>query len=235
MSLPLIPLGLLSQGGTLAFPTLRGTAVYAGSTFDLDHDITLPAGTTTGDLVVMFGYFGGTSGTETVNMVTPSGWDRIGHLDVGTAAELNVYWRIAAGPMSSVNIENAPGETAFFTYCNAYTFSKHSHKTGFAPAVSSIASQTTANPNPPELTLPGTWGGAPHTTWLSCVYRFNTPSNTTSAHSADYSNRITTGDGALRMMSARRNLIATAENPGAWTTSASAVAIPFTLAVRGPE
>lgn len=233
MSLPLIPLGLLGQGGTLAFPTLRATSNFIDNTVQNSHNVTLPSGTTTGDLVILFGYFGGLSGLDDVNVDTPSGWARIGHFDSGTAAEVNIYATIASGPLSSVTLTKQPSDDAFTAYTNGYSFSAHSHDMSFLPEVSSIGSQTTQFPDPPSLALPGDWGASPHVTWLSCVFRFLT--NTTSAVSAGYGDLVTTGDGATRMMSARRNLIATTEDPGAWTTSASAVAIPFTIGVRGPE
>jgi hypothetical protein len=234
MSLPLIPLGLLGQGGTLAFPTLRATENYIDTAFADDHDVDLPARTTTGDLVLMFGYFASLTGADTVDITVPSGWTRLALLDSGTAAEVAVYARIAAGPMSSVNLAKSGSGDAFTARTNSYSFSAHSHVfPSLLPEVSSISSQTTDSPNPPSLALPGTWGAAPHTTWLSCVFKFGT--NTTSAVSASYSNLVTTGDNANRMMSARRNLIATSENPGAWTTSASSAAFAFTIGVRGPE
>lgn len=226
---PLIyPTVFLGQGGTLAFPTLRATEAHNGG-----QTVSLPGTTVDGDLVVMFGYFAGSVGTDVIDVVTPSGWERLAHLDSGTAAEVNVYATIATGSLSSVALTPAPGTDNFSARCNAYSFSTHSHTGLFLPAVSSISSQTTANPDPPSLSLPGTWGAAPHTTWLSCVFKFLT--NTTSAVSAGYSDLVTTGDNATRMMSARRNLIATSEDPGAWTTSASTAAFAFTLAVRGPE
>jgi hypothetical protein len=231
---PLIyPTVFLGQGGTLAFPTLRATANYIENNVQNDHDVDLPAGTTTGDLVIMFGYFAGLSGLDTVNVNTPPGWTRIGHLDSGTAAEVNVYATVASGPLSSVTLTKPGAADAFSARTNSYSFSAHSHNGLFLPEISSIASQTTDNPDPPSLSLPGTWGGAPHTTWLSCVFKFLT--NTTSAVSAGYGSLVTTGDNATRMMSARRNLIATSEDPGAWTTSASSAAFAFTIGVRGPE
>lgn len=233
MSLPLITLGFIGQGGTTAFPTVRDTSVFKDTTFEFSHDVTIPSGTTTGDLVVVFGLFTGSGFGTGVTVETPAGWERFGFYEIGDFSDFCAFWRIADGPMSTVTIARQGSTDAFTAHCNAYTFSAHSANFGFDPVISSIELFTTASPNPPELAIPDEWGGAAHVTWLSCTYKGGT--NTTSAHSADYTDRITTGDNASRMMSARRNLIAVAEDPGAWTTSASAGAIPFTIAVRGPE
>lgn len=234
MSLPLIPLGLMGGGGTIDFPTLRSTAVYEDSTFQFSHDITLGAGTTTGDFVLIFGRFAANLGTGVIDFPAPSGWERFANQNFGTAAELNAYWTIASGPMSSVTITRASGLAAATARFNAYTFSKHSHKAGRPPVISAIPEQlSTASPNPPELTVPAEWGSSPHVTWLSCLYKFG--NSTTSSASSGYSNLIGTPDGDVRMASARQNIRAATEDPGAWTISAAHGGNPFCIAVRGPE
>lgn len=232
MSLPIIPLGLMG-GGTRAFPTLRAAATYREISAQNSHSVTLPSGTTTGDLVVVFGRFAALVANLTVEFPAPAGWTRFANEDWGTtAAELNAYWRIADGPMSSVTLARESGAMAAASaFCNAYSFSEHS---GVAPVISSIPQQlSTASPDPPSLSVPGTWGPSPHVTWLSCLYKFGT--STTTSPSSGYSDLIGTLDGAVRMASARRNLQATVEDPGPWTISAANGGNPFAIAVRGPE
>lgn len=224
--MPLIyPTAFFGGGGTIAFPTLRGTAIHDAGQF-----VDLPSGTSAGDLVVVIGYFFGIDGLAVINVETPAGWERIGHLNVITAAEVNVFATVATGDMSSVALSPAPGSDTFGARCNAYAFSKHS---GLAGCGVIAAQSSTASPDPPALTVPGEWGSNPHVTWLSCIYKFGT--STTSSTSPGYSNLIGTPDGTGRMASARRNLRATTEDPGAWSLSTASGGIPFTIAVRGPE
>ena len=224
--MPLIyPTAFFGGGGTIDFPTLRGTATHNGG-----QTVTLPSGTIAGDLVVMFGYFFGIDGLAVINVQTPADWERLGHIDISSSAELNVYVTRATGALSSVALTAAPGSDAFAAICNAYSFSKHSR----LAAVSSISMQlSTSSPNPPSLTVPGEWGSNAHVMWLSCLYKFG--ASTTNSASSGYSNLIGTTDGTARMASARLNSRATTEDPGAWSISAANGGIPFTIAVRGPE
>ena len=230
--MPLIyPTAFFGGGGTIAFPTLRGTATYRDTTYQNSHDVTLPAGTSAGDKVIVFGAFGGSGFGDGVTVATPSGWERFGYLRMNDFAEVIAFWRDAASSMSSVTIARQGSTDAFIAYCNAYSFSVHSD---FAPEITALAIQaSTASPNPPPLTVPGEWGSSPHATWLSCLYKFGT--STTNAVSAGYSNAIGTLDGGARMASASLNSRATTEDPGAWSISAANGGVPFTIAVRGPE
>lgn len=233
MSLPLIP--LLGQGGTIAFPTLRATSTYRDNTFQSSHNVTLPSGTTTGDLVILFGGFAASLGTQTVDVLTPSGWTKFGHTNiVDDSAEINAWWTIAPGALSSVTLSRDPSADTMTARCNAYTFSAHSHTVARPPVITSIPIQlSTTAPNPASLTVPALWGAEPHVTWITGLWKFGS-SNTSSAPSG-YGSTIGTTDGELRMASARRNAQAATEDAGAWTLSSNTGGMPFTIAVRGPE
>lgn len=226
--MPLIfPTVFLGQGGTTGFPVVRSTSATSVDTFANTHSIALPAGIQAGDLLVMHYTCFGISQTTTIPMTVPAGWDSLALWSQFQGVRGRVIYRIATGGETTVGI-NTTGNASVYSQ-NCYCFSAYS-KLPVMTAFPSLAS--TASPNSAALTVPGDWGTA-HACFISSVYKAG--SYSINSNPSGYGDLVSAMANSEKTFSARRNVVAVSEDPGAWSTSAATNALPITIAVRGPE
>jgi hypothetical protein len=231
MSLPLIPLGLLS-GGTTAFPTLRSTSNDAPGSFGTSHSVNLPADIQDGDLVILGIIARATNlGLSAINV--PTDWDSLAYDTSTGTAFCRVLYIIASGAISSVNIVTPGQSTALTT--NGYCFSAYS----LLPVASTYANDTSANPNSPSLATPGAWGGEPHKMCISLMHLMGNVS--ASVMPSGYGDQVSSSSSNNnRTYSARRTVQSSlSEDPGAWTIAGTSPSTQYwratTIGIRGPE
>lgn len=228
--MPLVyPTVFFSLGGTTGFPVIRGTSANSTNTFDTSHAIDLPAGVQAGDLLIVDYTAAAVDALDTVTLNVPGGWTSLDYHTQFIFNRRRVIWRIASAAHTSVTVTT--GNSSTYS-ANCYAFSQYSKTPAMTPFPNFA---TTANPDSAPLSVPADWGGAPHCCFISSVYKGGA-GYSIDALPSGYGDLLgTTAAFSTRSFSARRNVQAATEDPGAWATSASTGAVPVTIAVRGPE
>lgn len=205
----------------MAYPqTAAPTA--STSTGVTSHPVTMPATVNAGDLLIVL--FGSLSRV----ISAPGGWNLL-----STAAnnyELNVYYKIAAGTEGGTS----PAWTSTIANNTSHQVYRITAWHGTTPPeVGTSALGNSANPNPPTLTP--SWGSA-ETLWLAVSSGGYNGSPTISSYPTNYLNGVATvGGGGSQVSllgSARRELTATSDDPGTFTTSGAAEWVAQTVAIR---
>lgn len=189
----------------------------------------LPASIAAGNLLLIHGAAAQGTGARTVS--TPAGWASLFN-DVGQTNLRRIwcFYKVAAGSEgASVNI--SANDTAFWSGVS-YQIAGFQ---GVPIAAAALANATTANPDPPALTI--TWGSASGSLVLAICSDDVSPTTAVVAPSG-YSNLISgrNVNGAAiwtRSSSAMRLVLGTSEDPGTFTIPASGPASAHTLAIRG--
>lgn len=210
----------------MAFPTVQTVGRGGGVTSGGVYTATMPTGIQSGDrLVAMVGF---ERVATTISVTTPSGW-RLIATDLFTSGGISArLW------MADRDADGTEGSTLSITTdadsgaSQIYRITGHDAATPTEGATGAGGNNST--PNPPAVTP--SWGAA-DTLWFAVHARRGT--TTVSAYPTSYTNGIndTSGTGnPAQVASARRELNASSEDPGAFTLSGTARNVPGTVAVR---
>ena len=205
--------------------TQNGLSVSSGS----DISVTLPSGVTSGDLVVVVVAVDGGSSTSVAFGTLSNGWAKTTN-EATSGVAGGVFWKYADGT-DALDIPFTASGSEIFSYV-AYRITG-AHGTTDPEIVNLGSSSTSANPDPPNLSLSGwstedtLWMAASthdHGQWFVSTWPTNYSSNQYTAR-----NNLTTG---ATTAVATRELAASSENPNAFTITASDTWIAWTIAVR---
>lgn len=222
----MIPVDLPQQASGNGYPSVVSTAssqktVTSGNT----HNVALPDGIQSGDLVMVFWADANTVGTA---MTVPPGWTVL-YNTTWPSSNLRhtALYRIADGSEGTNLSVTAGNERSAHT---AYRIAAGSYQG--IPATTGAATGTSINPDPGNLT---SGFGAVPTLWIAAAHITGAPSNNIPA---SYTNGVhgysgSTGVDHVRMTTAIRYTSAASENPGAFTLDASRSWSAFTVALRG--
>ncbi len=193
------------------FPQVKSTNTSTSPDSSTTHTVSLPSGIETGDLILLFMAIDNSSTTVT----WPSGWTQLANNASGSN-RISIAYKVATSAGgSSVNVTTSNQQPS------AHQTVRISGFTG-TPAISSVASGTSSSLDTPNLD-PSAWGTA-KTLWFSVTARNSGSSRPTSVYPTNYTNGVTvhiddptSGTDGATLSTARRELEASSENPGAFT------------------
>jgi hypothetical protein len=222
----MIPVDLPQQASGNGYPSVVGSAssqktVTAGST----HNVALPSGIQSGDLVMVFWADANTVGTA---MTVPAGWTILYNTTWPSSNARHIaLYRVADGSEGTILAVTAGLERSAHT---AYRIAAGSYQG--IPTATGAATGTSINPDPGSLT---SGFGAVPTLWIAAAHVTGAPSNNIPASYTNAAQGYTgnTGIEHARMTTAARYTSAASENPGVFTLDASRSWSAFTIAVRG--
>jgi hypothetical protein len=217
----------------MAFPQVAGTSTGTGAS-GAGMLITLPAGVTAGDRLVVIAGWDLTIGDAATMGLTGSGWSKRRE-DLSSANIAAVYEKVADGNDALTVTLSGNGAAELGSYLALRI-------TGHDPAApvevasqnhNDVAGTTTATPTPPGLTP--SWG-ADDTLWIAAA-AWDNASRSLSAYPVSYVSNLTYADGgaqsaAVGVAAATRELNAATETPGAFTLTAVEQWSAFTIAVK---
>jgi CheY-like chemotaxis protein len=195
----------ISIGGP--FPAVQATNTSGETTDTTSHTVSMPANINAGDLLIVFF---SCDGVETVTWPTGDGWASIFH-DTNLMT-LDIGYKIADGT-EGATITVTTGTTEQSAHIS-YRITGHDKSQ--APEVSTGATGNSTAPNPDSLTPTG---GAKDYLWIAV--EGNNNASAASAYPSNYTNGQTNavGDsGGANVAVARRELNASSEDPGTFTT-----------------
>lgn len=207
--------GLPASMGWAAFPQVQ-TVSNGDTAPGTSHTLTLPTSIASGDLLIAAA---GAGDGDTPSITWPGGWTGIYDcLTNDSLGRISVAYRVANGG-EGASISVTTGSSTRTSYV-IYRITGHNST---APAVGTCAPATGTSADPPALTP--SWG-AKDTLWFAVLgYADSSGARIISAYPANYTNGIDqdvaisfTG---MSIGSARRELNAGSENPGAFTVSDS--------------
>jgi len=205
------------------YPDVVATSVLADTGNATTHNVPLPTpagGILLNDILLWIGCVDGNTAVS-----QPGGWTEIKDEASGTACEVYVAWKRAAG-----------GETGNVVLTTGSEAGGHqilcirgAHLTT-APAISTGVTATSANPNPDSLD-PANWA-TEETLWIAAIG--NDANVAVTAGPAGYSGVLNTrwaNTAGAGIATAWRQLLAGSEDPGAFTMAAED-SRAFTIAIR---
>ena len=193
------------------FPVVQGFTTGFDSGNVSSHPITYPSGIVAGDLIlIVFA-----NGIATSGETPPSGFSQIAS-DYQSYYRVCVAYKFATGGETSGTYYTTQGQRGSWI---VYRISGAANI-----AISTVVKNTNANPDPGPLT---SGFGAVNTLWIAAYGG----SQSATAFPASYTAGHTAISGSSRVASAQRNLNATSENPGIFTTSPSGDWVAWTIAI----
>lgn len=209
----------------MAFPTVAAVAGGNDTADGTSHTVALPApagGILANDILLAVVAF-----DQIPTVGWPAGWTEIKEQLTSDQVTVAVAWKRAAGGESgNITVTTSTAQAGGWqVYCI-----RGAH-TSTAPAISTGASGTSANPDPDVLD-PAGWG-AEDTLWIAAGGSDGdrpftaAPTNYTNLQSNGWANTAGAFCG-----SARRALNAASEDPGTFTISASENWVAYTVAIR---
>lgn len=211
----------------MAFPQVAAVNGGNNNSDSTEHTVNLPSGIQVGDLLLVF-FVSDSYPTETF----PEGWTELFDMWNGTTVRFWCYYRVADGTEgSSITVQTSTEQRT------AHTSYRITDYTG-TPEASSSTGDESANPDPASLSP--SWG-AEDTLWLgACGYDDGRQEIT--AYPANYTdgrNDFADHVAGCGLGTARRELNAASEDPGAFTLEFSNKKwIAYTVAVQpgvGPQ
>lgn len=208
---------------TSGFPTVGSTTVYNGPTGGASsHQINVPPGTVSGNLVFIFASMYGDAFFP-LSISASSGWTEIiSFQNSGTQRWFKGYARVVTGNTPfTINTGNGSILSAVgLRFTNSTTY-----------AIASTTGNSGTSVNPPALSTPEPWGETPHVTWIAlgqCAFNLAvTP--------AGFSNVVSSAvSSTASVRTTRANIQSNSVNPGPYTQNTSAHWVASTIAVRGP-
>ena len=209
-----------------SYPTVEATNTSTESSYAQTHDVSLPTGIESGDLLLLFFAIQAQSDGA---VLTPSGWTQLYGADVGTNGEMRCWYRTANGAEgATVTVDSSPGGgvSAHVTYrISGWDASE-------VPEAATPATGTSTSPDSASLTP--SWGSA-KALWLTAAHASASTSATQPTNYGDLKHANTGGTNAwhAQMAVASRENEASSENPGAWTIGTSVVWVAGTVGVKG--
>ena len=196
----------------MAFPVVEGTAISAQSTSSNPNGISLPAGVVAGDLLLVIYEV-----SNPVSITFPAGWTvfftQVGGSFGGVLCNQVLAYKKAVGGETSINV--SPGAGRGYA-ANAYRISGVLNPAIQAPEAVGTGGEDalppSGSPDPPLLTPTG---GSKDYLWIT---GYASSASNGVLPPASYINQILIASaGGGRCNSARRELTAASEDPGAWT------------------
>jgi hypothetical protein len=214
----------------MAFPVVEATNNNHSDSASTSHTVNLPASISAGDLLVVFFGHKDTAGGATF----PAGWTKKTpeRTQTGSVACMALAWRWADG---------TEGATITVTTANnsrnasvSYRISGAINPSTQVPEENGHGEANTNSPNPPSL---APTGGAKDYLWLTAYASshgrtlISAPTNYTNAVGAGSNSGTGTNVG---LGTARRNLNASSEDPGAWSVNGTAIeeTVSMTVAIH---
>jgi len=213
-------------GSPPASLAIAATNSYFDATGSTTHNVNLPSGIASGNLLMVFCEFNATS-----TVTDPSGWAVT--LSAVNTDTWRIYSRIANGSEGStvaVTLSNAQRAA-----CLSYRITGNRNGvTSSEIEVSSAVNATTATPDPPSLSP--AWGSAENL-WFAVAFVSDGNYGPVTAYPTNYSlsqldQGTTTGGNGGGVTIGVRLLTASSEDPGTFTTTTSRIRSTYTLAVR---
>lgn len=198
----------------MAFPVVQTTNTSSDtSTTQTNHVVNLPSGISSGDLLLVFF---GMAFPDSNGRTYPGGWTEFAWAEQagGADAGLSVAWRKATGTEgSTITVTTDLGTRSAHV---AFRITGHEDPTTQAPQ-SATDIGTNSNTDSPNL---APTGGAKDYLWFSAGGRTHDDVSVISAPT-NYGNVLEasggTGSGGILTHTARRELNASSEDPGAWS------------------
>lgn len=195
----------------MAFPTVagKGAQYNTAGTNAISHAVEYPAGISSGDLLVLFVHVDGSG-----SIIWPAGFTELYQTAAsGNSHRSGAAYRIANGMESGDATVVTASEQATARIWRITDW----HGTT-PPEVGTAATGSSANPDPPSLTP--SWGAA-DTLWIATCGVNGGPGSTSypSGYNDNQETAQTGGSGAAGGAQASRNLNATSEDPGTFTTA----------------
>lgn len=206
----------------MAFPVVASLTPTVFSTAATSHLVDMPAVVNAGDqLIIAFS----SDGSSTVT--PPSGFSQLHTTSNTNLVRLGTYRKVADGTEGGTTVDVV---TSASCKAAAHTYRITSWHGTTIPEVGTAATGASVNPDPP--TLSPSWG-AEDTLWLALA-GINALV-TTSVYPTNYTDGTTSGTSsgnANTVISARRELNATSDDPSALTVSTNTEWVAQTLAIR---
>ena len=219
----------------MAFPTVVATSISTGNSSGIS--VSLPAGTTAGDMLVLIGAFdgGGVADTEHDIFVVEAGWTRAALSSAQNFMSAAAFWKVATGSdAATVDLSgNAAAETGNVI---ALRITGHGGQVEVG-AWNNYAGGGTVSAIPDPSSLTPSWGAA-DTLWIAAA-AWDNASRALSSYPANYTANQVYANGAnssanVGTVAATRQLNAATEDPGVFTISADEQWAAFTIAIK-PE
>jgi len=209
----------------MAFPTLAATNNSVNSSVTTSHTVSLPASISAGDLLIfIFGL------VDAGAITTPSGWTLIRNVierpGVSETIEFSTFYKVASGSEgASVTVTTAQSRRSAHV---SYRITGYSS----VPEGSTGTSGGSGSPDPDSLTPSG---GTKEYMWIACG---GNRGGGISAAPTNYINFVATATTGIGVALCTRNLSASSEDPGTFTTAsgewcAMTIAV-FPVAASGP-
>lgn len=204
----------------MSFPTVAATNTTNNAVNNPTKAINLPASISSGDLLIIVLAAYATAGA--VSITTPSGWSVLfSVVGSGNLRRVAGFYKVASG---------SEGATVSITFSRNVSCAANSYRiTGYTgtPEAGTATTGSSTAPNPPSLSP--SWGSG-DILWLA-VFGNVSPGGTITSPT-NYSSGFSVDEGKILIASAQRNLTASSEDPGAFTTS-SANWAANTIAIQG--
>ncbi|MBP8114308.1 MAG: T9SS type A sorting domain-containing protein [Chitinophagaceae bacterium] len=209
-----------------AFPVVSATATSTKSaTAGTTHTVSLPAGIQSGDLLLIFW-----ADADAVNTDpgTPLGWTQLYTTTINNRI-FRAWYKIASGLEGTTLNITAGAERSAHT---SYRISSGSYQG--VPVAGTAVTGTNNAPNPPNLT---SGFGATNTLWIAASHSGGDDNSPAPTAPTNYTAIITgyTGNSNTthaRVATARRELSAASENPGAFGLGSNVDWLANTVAIR---
>ncbi len=205
------------------FPTVASVTESTFSTATTAHAVLMPATVVSGDLLLALLR----CDADATSITTPSGWTAKSGAVTGA-----LYAKVADGTEGGTTVDFVT-DIADEMAAQVYRINKNTWYGDVGIGVTfADATATSTTPDPPNL-APG-WGTL-DILWLAISH--DTTSTAYTAFPANYTNTINTQEtgGDASVVSVRRELNASSENPGTFTLAASRLWHARTIAIRPHE
>lgn len=194
----------------MAFPVVEATNTSIESVATTSHVVALPAGIVSGNLLLVhFASANGDSGTG-----TPTGWTKYQDYDAGaTITAVSFYRQADGGEGVTLTVTTTASVQSAH---NSYRISGHVNPATQAPQVGAL---TVGNDTAPDCLALTPTGGAKDYLWIPVTYGRDAE---ITAAPTNYTNLLNAaGASNAHCGSARRELNAASEDPGAFTAGAT--------------
>ena len=192
----------------------------------VDHDVDLPSGISSGDLLMLFI----ACRNSTLSITTPSGWTIIGATftsggESSGHSRSGVYYRVANGSETSPIVVTTSGVTP----CAYVTKRITGQHAATAPEGGTPSSGSSATPDPPNLAP--SWG-AEDTLWMTMYGLMDSVTTSIYPYADGNVTTATTAGSNVTIGYCEQNENAASDNPGTFTASGSDLWGAQTIAVR---
>lgn len=206
------------------YPAVVGTATSTEDSQVTSHDVSLPSNIVSGDLLLMF-FACLDPEFSTPTLTWPGGWTELDTETSGVRSH-GIAYRIANGSEESTVVVT----TAQTGYSAHQTF----RVTDYQGTPSITAKATDNSDNPDSLELTPSWGSS-HTLWFSVFCAADQASGPVNTYPTNYvgGQFVTSSAGYASVGSARRELTAASENPGAYDLDDDVVWFAWTIGIQG--